>query len=171
MVRANLAIGVAAALLGACEVSVNRNGDKAEGDGNAAAQGAVRDGEISIDTPGFDMKVDIPDAIRSEISGDSDIVYPGSTVSGLNVTANSDNGKGRSSVRMRFTSPDAPDKVAAWYREPARAATFTGVSVQQEGTGYRISGTNAGGGDPFNLLLSPAPAGGTQAELTLQDRN
>ncbi len=168
--RSVLIIGTAALLLGGCEVSVKRDGE-AKADAPAPAQSAARDGEISIDTPGFDMKLDIPAALRSEISGDSDIIYPGSQVNGLNVTANQDGGKGRSQVQMRFTSPDAPDKVAAWYRDPARAETLTGVSVRQEGAGFRISGTGKDGGDPFDLSLSPASGGGTQAQLNLQNRN
>jgi hypothetical protein len=69
---------------------------------------------------------------------------------------------------MRFTSADAPDKVAAWYRDPARAATITGVSVQQDGSGFRVSGAGKEG-DPFDLRLSPGAGGGTQAQLTLRD--
>lgn len=163
-------IAALALLLGGCEVSVKRDGEDKAG-AKSAAPSEVRDGEISIDTPGFDMKLDIPDAIRSQISGDSDIIYPGSTVSGLNVSANADNGKGQGRVQMRFTSPDAPAKVVQWYRDPARAATFTGVSVQQDGAGYRVSGSDGNGGEPFDLRLSPADGGGTQAQLTLQDSN
>jgi hypothetical protein len=161
-------IGAAALLLAGCEMKVNRDG---EGDAKKPAQTAARDGEISIDTPGFDMKLDIPAALRSHISGDSDIIYPGSTIGGLNVTARDGKGQDASKVVMRFSSADAPDKVATWYRDPARADTFTGVSVQQDGKGYRIAGTGKDGGDPFDLNLAPAPGGGTQAQLTLQDRN
>lgn len=170
MVRLAVTIGAAAVLLCACEMKINRDG-KDEASGNEAAPAVARDGEISINTPGFDMKLDIPESLRSDISGDSDIVYPGSKIGGLNVTAREDNGQGMGRVIMRFTSPDAPNKVAGWYRDPARAATFTGVSVRQEGTGYRISGTDKDGGDPFDLSLTPAAGGGTQAQLTLQDRN
>ncbi|HEX8444501.1 MAG TPA: hypothetical protein VF631_12735 [Allosphingosinicella sp.] len=168
--RSVLVIGTAALLLAGCEVSVKREGE-AKAEGAAPAQSAARDGEISIDTPGFDMKLDIPAALRSQISGDSDIIYPGSQVNGLNVTADQDNGKGRSQVQMRFTSADAPAKVAAWYRDPTRAETLAGVSVQQEGPGFRIKGTGKDGGDPFDLRLSAAPGGGTQAELNLQNRS
>jgi hypothetical protein len=160
-----LTIGSAALLLGGCEVSVKRDGDTKP---EAATETAARDGEVSIDVPGFDMKLQIPDALRSQISGDSDIVYPGSKMTGLNVTATENKGQGKGQVQMRFTSADAPDKVAAWYRDPARAATITGVSVQQDGSGFRVSGAGKEG-DPFDLRLSPGAGGGTQAQLTLRD--
>jgi hypothetical protein len=165
--RPVLVLAGAALLLAGCEVSVKRDGEAGVG-GNAAAPAAVRDGEISIDTPGFDMKLDIPDALRSNISGDSDLIYPGSKIGGLNIAAG-EGGQGRGQVQMRFTTPDAPDKVAAWYRDPARAAELTGVSVQRDGGGYRISGADKNGRDPFDLRLSAAPGGGTQAELLLRD--
>jgi hypothetical protein len=166
--RAILVIAGAALLLGGCEVSVKRDGDAGAG-GNAAAPETVRDGQIAIDTPGFDMKLDIPEALRSEIGGDGDLIYPGSKIGGLNISAGKEAAHGRGQVQMRFTTADAPDKVAAWYRDPARAAALTGVSVQQEGTGYRIRGADKNGSDPFDLRLSAAPGGGTQAELLLRD--
>lgn len=167
--RSVLTIGTAALLLASCEMSVGRD-DEGKAGANAAAPAQARDGEISIDTPGFDMKLDIPDAIRSELSGDNDTIYPGSKVDGLNVTARENAGKG-SQVQIRFSSTDAPAKVAAWYRDPARAAALTGVSVQQDGNGFKVSGSAASGGDPFDLRLSPASGGGTQGQLTLRDAN
>jgi hypothetical protein len=170
MVRSVLVIVAAAALLCGCEVNMKRDGE-VTADGKAPAETAARDGEIAIDVPGFDMKVQIPDALRSQISGNSDIIYPGSTMNGLNVTATENKGQGGGQVQMRFTSADAPDKVAAWYRDPARAATLAGVSVQQDGAGFRISGAGKDGGDPFDLRLSPGSGGGTQGQLTLRDRS
>lgn len=166
----SLVVGTAAAalLLAGCEMSVKRDGETGTS-ANAAAPAAVRDGQISIDTPGFDMKLDIPDALRSQISGDSNLIYPGSKIGGLNIAAGQDAGQGKGRVQMRFTTPDAPDKVAAWYRDPARAAELTGVSVAREGGGYRVSGGAKGGGDPFDLRLSAAPGGGTLGELLLRD--
>jgi len=169
MMRSVLVIAAAALLLAGCEVNVKDDG--ATADGKAPAETAARDGEIAIDVPGLDMKLQIPDALRSQISGDSDIIYPGSKMTGLNVTAAENKGQGKGQVQMRFTSADAPDKVAAWYRDPARAATLVGVSVRQDGSGFRISGTGKDGGDPFELRLSPGSGEGTQAQLTLRDRS
>lgn len=156
-------------LLAGCEMRVEGDGE-ARTDGKAPAAQAARDGEVSIDVPGFDMKLQIPDALRSQISGDSDIIYPGSKMNGLNVTATENKGQGGGQVQMRFTSTDAPETVAAWYRDPARAATLVGVSVQQDGAGFRISGAGKEG-DPFDLRLSPGSGGGTQAQLSLRDRS
>lgn len=165
--RSFLTTGIAALLLAGCEMKVGRDGE--EKTGETAAPSAARDGEISIDTPGFDMKLDIPDAVRSQISGDNDVIYPGSKIDGLNVTAREGAGQGKSQVQIRFSSADSPIKVAEWYRDPARAAELTGVSVQQDGAGFQISGAAKSGGDPFDLRLSAAPGGGTQAQLTLRD--
>ena len=165
MVRSVLVIATAAALLCGCEVSVKRDGEAKR---DVPAEAAAREGEVSIDVPGFDMKLQIPEALRSQISGESDIVYPGSKMNGLNVIATENKAQGRGQVQMRFTSADAPDKVAAWYRDPARAATLVGVSVQQDGSGFRISGAGKEG-DPFDLRLSPGSGGGTEAQLTLRD--
>ncbi len=169
MVRSVLVIATAAISLAGCEVNVRRDGE-AKADGKAASETVARDGEVAIDVPGFDMKLQIPEALRSQISADSDIIYPGSKMNGLNVTATENKGQGGGQVQMRFTSADPPEKVAAWYRDPARAATLAGVSVRQDGAGFRISGTGKNGGDPFDLRLSPGSGGGTQAQLTLRDR-
>lgn len=161
-----IVIGAAALLLAGCEMMVGGDGDATSGNASAPATPA-KDGEISIDTPGFDMKLDIPDAVRSRLTGDGDIIYPGSKVSGLNVRADQ-SGQGR--VEMRFTSPDLPAQVAAWYRDPARAATLAGVSVQPDGNGFRISGSSKDGTDPFELRLAPGAGGGTQGQLTMSGR-
>lgn len=168
MRRGFVAIGVAGLLLAACEMKVGGDGE-AGGNASAPANGAVRDGQISIDTPGFDMKLDIPQALRSKIDGDGALIYPGATMNGLNVTATGNEGAGQGRVEMRFSTPDAIAQVANWYRDPARAAAgLTGVSVRQDGGGFRISGAGANGGDPFDLRLTPAPGGGTQAQLVMR---
>jgi hypothetical protein len=164
----NRRIGWAAAmlLLAGCEAKIGSGTAKP---GSVAGQAEA--GTISIDAPGLDMKLKIPEAIRAEIGGDTDIVYPGATLGGLHVAASADSERGgNGSVEMRFTTPDAVEKVAAWYRDPVRAAELAVASAVREGTGMVISGTSARAGDPFTLRLQPASGGGTEARLVLRDR-
>jgi hypothetical protein len=150
------AIGMSAAALAlaGCEVSV-------KGDG---AGGNTAGGEVQVKAPGFGLNVDLPAALKAELSGDTALLFPGASMSGVNVTA----GAGEAgSVQLSFTTPAAVQEVLAWYRDPARAVTFGNLNVQQQGAGYRISGTATDGGGPFSLNLNPAPGGGTQGQISL----
>lgn len=165
----------ALALLASCEAKIGKEADKqgAQGRGskNAAspAEGKSKGGEFSIKAPGLDMKIDIPGGVTSRVGSDSDLLYPGSTFSGMHIEG-SKNGRGNSGVELRFTSSVAPEKVAAWYRDPARAGIFSIESATREGTGIVIAGKETKSGDPFTLRLSPRSGGGTDARLTLSDR-
>jgi hypothetical protein len=69
-------------------------------------------------------------------------------------------------LELRFTSPDAPDKVAAWYRAPERARHFTVSDVKQEGPVLLLSGTRKDDGGALTLRLVPQ-GGGTEGRLNL----
>jgi hypothetical protein len=90
-------------------------------------------------------------------------------LSGMHVEARDRGEGGRSTVELRFTSTDAPAKVAAWYRDPARASEFSVGSASQAGGVITIAGTEKEDGDPFELSLSPRGAG-TEGLLKLRDR-
>lgn len=163
------------ALLSACEVRVDKDGDR-----DAAAQTAEtsvearsEEGSVSIKAPGFDMKVNIPDGVAklATVDSDSAILYPGSRLSGMHVEASSKGGGDRSGVELRFTSADAPATVAAWYRDPARAPDFTVASASREGDTIVIGGVDKDDGDPFMLRISPREGGGSDARLNLSDRD
>ncbi len=171
MIRASILSLTVCALLAACEMKVGDGKERKEGAAPVSAEGKSEDGAISIDAPGFDMKLNIPDALRAEIGTQGDILYPGSKLSGLHVQANGDKGGAdQDSVELRFTSSDAPAKVAAWYRDPARAKELSISSAQQQGQGYRMVGTSKDDGDPFTLALTPGSGGGTEGRIILQDR-
>ena len=176
MLQRSILLLAACALVGACEAKVGKpaDGKAAKGDESAAApaEGKSKEGEFSIKAPGFDMKIDIPAGVTSRGESDSDLLYPGSTLSGMHVEAGKDSAKGKGSggVELRFTTADSADKVAAWYRDPARASGFSIVGQRQEGGALVISGTEKDGGDPFTLRLSPRGGGGTEGRLTLTDR-
>lgn len=170
MIRSPAWLLAAVAALAACEPDAATTQSRTA---PTEVAGKAEAGTLSIDAPGFDMKLKIPESIRSEIGGDNDIIYPGATVGGMHLAANADTGGGSGSVELRFTSADAVEKVAAWYRDPARAAELAVASAKREGAAVVIAGTTAGGreADPFSLRLTPAPGGGTEGVLTLSDRS
>ena len=145
-------------------------GERAE----VSAEGKAEEGQFSIDAPGFEMKVEIPSGIASrakvESDGDDgDIVYPGSTLSGLHVEGGR-KGEGGSAVELRFTSGDTPERIAAWYRDPARTEISV-ASATREGGDHVIQGTRKEDGEPFSVRLSPRSGGGTDARVMLVDRS
>jgi hypothetical protein len=158
----------ALALLAACEARIGKPDEKVELDsvGNGQAEG----GELSIDTPGFKMKLDIPKAIadRAEVDSDSGVLYPGSTLSGMHVEGHRKEGGNR--VELRFNSKDDSARIAAWYRDPARAAEFSITSASRSGDAINLTGTEKEDGDPFDLSLRPRGGGGTEGTLRLRDR-
>jgi hypothetical protein len=121
--------------------------------------------------PGFDLKINIPEGMKNDADGDNELLYPGATMSGMHIEAGQGSGKAGSAsgVELRFTSPDPVEKIAGWYRDPARKGTFSVASARKEGDAVLIAGTQKGDGDPFSLRLAPA-GGGTEGRLTLSDR-
>ena len=170
----------ALALLGACEMKTGKDEEQAEARSgvqaeaiDAPAAGKAEEGRFSIKGPGFDMKINIPDEMARQASsdGDNDMLYPNASISGMHVEAHQGEGAQRKSgVEIRFTSTDAPDRVAAWYRDPARAPGFAVRSATKEDDAIVISGSEKGDGDPFTVRLSPSGGGGTDGRLTLSDR-
>ena len=169
----------ALALLGACDTNGGKDEERREALGEAEAQtdvpaaGKAEEGRFSIKGPGFDMKINIPEEIARNASGDgdTDMLYPGAAISGMHVEARPSQGsQPNSGVEIRFTSADAPDRVSAWYRDPARASAFAVSSVAREGDTTVISGSEKSDGDPFTVRLTPRSGGGTDGRLTLSDR-
>jgi hypothetical protein len=160
----------AAALLCGCDAKIGKDEEGNQAAAPVSAEGKAEEGKLAIKAPGFDLSVDIPKGMtdRAKADQDSKLLYPGATVSGLYV-AGGDNGQG-SEVELRFNSADAPDKIAAWYKDPARAGDFKLGSSAQEGGGYALSGTEAEGKQDFKLRLTPKGGGGTDGRLTLRDR-
>jgi hypothetical protein len=171
------AVLAAMAFLTACEAKVS-TGDGSPDDGGApaasSAVGKSEKGKLSIKAPGFDMKINIPKGIsdRTDVNDDSQLIYPGAALAGMHIEAGAEAaGKRNSGVELRFTSSEPLDKVAAWYRDPARSTGFSIARIGREGAATIISGTQKSDGDPFSLRLSPAPHGGTEGRLTLTDAN
>lgn len=169
-----LAAGAALVLLSACEAKVGpAAGNQAETEGAAAAsaEGKAETGKFTLDTPGFDLSFNIPvNAAKSD--DDSRLLYPGSTVTGLFIAAGSKPRDGSDGeVELRFRSGDAPDRLAAWYRDAARADAFQIDSSGKEGSDIRLAGTEREDGQRFKVRLGPGAGGGTDGRLTVSSRD
>lgn len=166
MNKAVFAAGLAAlALTAGCEARFGNNGETAANDAEASAEGKSEEGKVSFKAPGVDIKVSIPEGVRGETNSEGDIIYPGAKMSGIHIEGAS---SGRGGVELRFTTPDAPEQVAAWYRAPERK--FTLSSQARQGAGYLFEGAEKEDGSPFKLRLTPN-GGGTEGVLSLTDRN
>ncbi len=160
----------AIALLGACEARFgNDAGPVAE---NASASGRAEEGRLTVEAPGFNMSINIPERIRAhaDIDDDNGLVYPGATLAGMHVQGHHDggDGEGDGEVEMRFTTGDAPDNVVAWYRDPARGGEVRIASAQRQGNGFVITGTGSDG-QRFTVTIAPRAGGGSEARLLLVD--
>ncbi|MEA3034991.1 MAG: hypothetical protein QOH04_750 [Sphingomonadales bacterium] len=157
-------------LLGACQA----RGEEDEASANASqpisAEGKAEEGKISIKAPGFDLTFNLPKEMSqaAKVDKDSKILYPGATIAGVALAA----GKGgkdadQSEVEMRFRTADPVDRVAAWYRDPARSAGFRLQSVAKDGDAVVIAGIQNSDRHPFKVRLAPQPNGGTDGRLTI----
>lgn len=74
-----IALLAASALVGACDVKMGNDAGNQDVAGNVSAAGKAEDGQLSVSAPGFEMKLDIPDGIRSRagIDDENGLIYPG----------------------------------------------------------------------------------------------
>lgn len=175
MVRHKMIAATAAlTLLAACDVGAREDQEAAPSTdaprGETAAGGKAEEGQLSIKAPGFDMKINMPKALTNQpdLASDNPLLYPGASVSGMHIEA-STGGRDQSGVEIRFASPDAPSKVAAWYRAAAQKQGFSITSERRDGDASVFTGSQKSDGDPFTLRLAPAGAG-TEGRLTLHER-
>lgn len=171
MHRAKLFAGAAATLLLiGCEARVGKEADSND-EKVASAESKSDKGSFSIDVPGFEMKLDIPEgwAENATVDSDSDIIPPGAKMKGVHVQAG--RARGEDGVELRFTASDAPAKIAEWYRDDARTDKLTIASVAEQDGVFTVTGTDKDDGDPFTVQLNRAAEGGTDGRLTIRDRN
>jgi len=157
MLRPLAAAILLAATLSACDgsktgtsISINST----DSDGNVVASMDGNTGAVAINVPGFSGKLNLPkihlDANDFDMNGVH--LYPGSTISGMNVEAHDDGKPGGSGdtgrVRVSFASPAAPATVRDWFQQKLNGAGFT---VTPDGTG--LTGTTDEK-QPFRLELT-----------------
>lgn len=141
-------------------ISINSS----DADGNITF-GTDANGQVAIDTPVFKGKFTLPklklDATSFDMNGVH--LYPGSTISGMNVDAHDDPRKtdddGR--VRVTFASPATPATVRDWFKDKLNAAKFT---VSADGAGL-VGKTDQG--KPFKLGLAADGADKSNGVITI----
>lgn len=168
--RSILLVSVAALALSACEMRIGNDAPPVAE--NASAAGRAEDGKVTIEAPGFNLSINVPEGMGSRAEmNERGLVYPGARFAGIHVQAGREESPGRrDEVEMRLTSTDAPGQIAAWYRDPARAADFTVASATQEGAVAVISGVGRRDGERFTLRIATRE-GGSDLRLLLTDRN
>lgn len=162
----------AMAMLAACEARIGEDaGNVSE---NATAAGRAEEGRLTIEAPGFNMQIDIPEGIRESARMDDEngLIYPGSTLGGLHVQGGPEGPEGErdGEVELRFSTGDAIDRVVAWYRDPARGEEIRIDTADRRGDSFVMTGRGRDG-ERFNLTVEPRAGGGTEARLVLSDRH
>jgi hypothetical protein len=162
----------AAALLCACDSKDSPgHSDDGPANGHVSAEGKSEEGKVSLKMPGLDMTLSLPKGVADEARAerDSKLLYPGATLRGMAIAAGPDSDKsGDSEVEIRFSSPDPVEKVAAWYRDPARKGGFQLKRASQEGDAWLFAGVQNRDEHRFKLRLSPRPGAGTNGQLTVR---
>ena len=138
-----------------------------DSDGNVVASMDGNSGAVSINTPGFSGKLNLPklhlDSQDFEMNGVH--LYPGSTISGMNVEAHNGGKAGddddNGSVRVNFASPAAPATVRDWFKDQLNAHGFT---VTADGNG--LTGTTDEK-KPFKLDLTADGTDKSKGTLTV----
>jgi len=174
------AAGLIVAALGACSFPSGEAerqevaNQVAEARAAAGAEGKAEEGRLSIQAPGVDIAISVPDAMRGRARAgtDSDLLPPSAQVSGLHIQGDGgDGGAGHDSVEMRFTSAQAPAEIAGWYRDPARHEHFRIDNATREGDEIVLAGTIIESGGAIVARLKPRQGGGTDGRLVLVDRD
>ena len=165
-----LAAIAAAALITACDARIGN--DAPPVDANATAAGRAEEGRLTVEAPGLNLSINIPDSIqaRAHVDEDSGLIYPGSEFVGMHVQGRPEKaGESDGEVEMRFASADAPERIAAWYRDPGRSGDLTVESARQEGNAFVISGTGRRDNERFTVRIAPRAGGGSETRLLLAD--
>lgn len=175
MNRLSLCPVLAVALLCGCKgkIATEEFGNESA-NAHVSAEGKAEEGKISLKMPGVDMTISLPKGVADEARAerDSKLLYPGSTLRGMAIAAGPDSDKsGDSEVEIRFSTPDQPDKVAAWYRDPARADGFRLERSGREGDVWQMTGVQKRDRHRFKLQLGPRAGGGTDGRLTVRHQD
>jgi hypothetical protein len=128
---------------------------------NAVAESRAENGQLTVRAQGVDLKIDLPAPLRRMAGDDGNraFVYPGAAAG-----ARAEGGV------IAFRSDDAPETVARWYRDPARAARFAVATDERQGPAIVIAAT-ARNGDGLTVRLAPAAGGGTDGQVVVAARD
>lgn len=162
-------VPVALALLAGCDVRIGN--DVGTAVRNEGAAGKTENGQLTIEAPGFNLSVTVPEGMteQANIESRDGLVYPGATIAGVHVQGGREAHGGHGEVEIRLTSGDAPDRILAWYRDPARADQFTIATTARDGDATLLGGTGRRDGERFSLRIAPRAGGGSDMRLLLSD--
>ena len=119
---------------------------------NAMPPSKAENGQLTARVQGVDLKINLPPPIR-RMTEDDDFLPPRARTQ-------------RGGAGRRFHSDQAPETVAAWYRDAARANRFTVSSVTRDGNAWVLAGTARGGGT-LGVRLEPGTEGGTDGTVVI----
>ncbi|HEU4960298.1 MAG TPA: hypothetical protein VFT56_07805 [Sphingomonas sp.] len=161
MLRPLLVLALVALPLAGCNdkpgASITLNA--ADEDGAVRMAGNGQTGEVAVNLPGFSGKLKLPklhlDANDVEFNGVH--LYPGSTVTAMNIDADHEDGV----VRIAFDSPATPDAVRTWFQ-----GKLTGAGFTLHADGDALAGkTNED--KPFRLELRPNSSDHAKGTITV----
>jgi hypothetical protein len=141
-----------------------------------SAEGQAQEGKISIKAPGLDLAISLPKEMTGEakVGRDSKVLYPGATLAGMAIAAG-EGGKGGkggdTDVEMRFRTADPLEKVAAWYRDPARGEGFRLTGQGREGSDYVFTGVQRRDRHAFRVRIGAGEGGGTEGRLRVHHQD
>ena len=152
------AAGAAATALAGCGAPTE---NEAAANRNAVAESKAENGQLTVRAQGVDLKIDLPPPLRRMAGDDGNraFVYPGAA-----------GGARAEGGVIVFHSDEAPETVARWYRDPARAARFTVATDERQGPAIVIAGT-ARNGDGLAVRLAPGESGGTDGRVVVTARD
>ncbi len=133
------------------------DGDESANAANAMPASKTENGQLTVRAQGVDLKINLPPPIR-RMTEDNDYLYPRARVQ-------RGGGPGR-----QFHSDDPPDRLVAWYQDPARANRFSISNVSRDGAAFVFAGTGRAGSS-LSVRLQPGAQGGTDGTLIVTPRN
>lgn len=143
-------------------------GERGGGDGDGDAKVSVntdgKNGKVSVNAPGVKLEVVDPDINlkADDFNIDGVKLYPGSTITQMNVESTSDTNKGKkSNVTVGFKSDANAKEVADWFDAEMKKAKFTTAR-----SGYDISGTTTDG-QKFSLKIGDEGGGKSSGTVNL----
>ncbi|HMO77493.1 MAG TPA: hypothetical protein PKD99_14515 [Sphingopyxis sp.] len=131
------------------DVSINAGNEK----GGVRITTGEDGGRVRIDADGVKIDMKIPDFVKVDAQGDFDIdgvkLYPGSSVTSVDVDATRNKGAKKATVKLGFTSPAAPRAAADWM-----AGEFAKKAIKVTRSGDTLTGKDKDG-DDFTITFGP----------------
>ncbi len=143
-------------------ISVNAKSDSGE-DVKITADGET--GKVALNLPGFDANITLPKVVLKDSNFDIDGVklYPGATVSSVNVKADKSGGGDNARVQIVFSAPAEPKPVRDWFLK-----AFADKSVKASISGESLVGETRDG-TPFTMDFATGKGGSTTGTIVLDD--